>query len=111
MAVTTPTADVVQALYDFLMQRADDEWAAVHGDDTLAPDAAACFYRISNSNKLALTSTAKCLVGLLERDKSEQAAHTWHLMTAAGEEWREHPDYLPVWENAQRAEIRQRLAG
>ncbi|GAA2314624.1 hypothetical protein Scani_48090 [Streptomyces caniferus] len=111
MATTVPTADDVQALSDFMLQRADEEWEATIGDDALDPDAMARLFRVSNSNKLAITSTTRCLVHLLARYEVDQAALTWHHLTAAGEEWRSHPDYLPVWENAQRAQIRQQLEG
>ncbi|GHK05426.1 hypothetical protein SY2F82_72230 [Streptomyces sp. Y2F8-2] len=112
MAIIMPTADDAQALYDFIMERANEEWAAINGDDTLDPDAAARFYRISNSNKLGLAGLTAYIVDLLKRgDDNEQAALAWDHLTAAGEEWREHPDYLPRWENAKRAEIRRQLAG
>lgn len=111
MAVTVPTADDVQALYDFILERADEEHAATLNDGTMEPDAQARFWRVSNSNKLTLTSTAECLVHLLASGDDEQAAPAWHQLTAAGEEWRDHPDHLPVWENVQRAQIRQQLGG
>ncbi|MEU9849276.1 hypothetical protein [Streptomyces sp. NPDC047985] len=114
MTTTVPTDDDVKALYSFIMQRADEEWAAINGDEALHathPDAAARFYRVSNSNKLAVTSTRRCLADLLDRGDDKLAELIWHLLTAAGEEWKDHPDYLPRWENHQRAEIRRQLAG
>ncbi|MFF8789181.1 hypothetical protein [Streptomyces sp. NPDC015125] len=44
--------------------------------------------------------------GTPEPGCAEQAALAWDHLTADGEERRDHPDYLPVWENPQRAEIR-----
>lgn len=111
MAVTLPTADDVQALYDFIYQRADEEWEAINSDDTLDPEAAARFYRVSNSNKLAITGTAELLTSLLERGAEEQVERAWHLLTSAGEQWRDHPDYLDRWENPQLARVRQMIAG
>ncbi|MER5916431.1 hypothetical protein ABT124_40095 [Streptomyces sp. NPDC001982] len=111
MAITVPTADDVQALYDFIMERANEEHAATMDDDTMNPDAMARFWRISNSNKFAITCTTAYLLDLLNRDDVEQATLTWDHMTAAGEQWKEHPDFLPVWENAKLAQIRQQLAG
>lgn len=112
MSVTVPTADDAQALYAFIMARANEDWESTIGDEALAPDAVARFCRISNSNKLGVTGTTAYIVDLLRRgDDVEQAALAWDHLTAAGEEWREHPDYLPRWENAQRAEIRQQLTG
>jgi hypothetical protein len=112
MTITLPTADDAQALHAFILQRADEEHAAIIeaiGNDTIHPDVATRFYRISNSNKLAITGTAAYVVDLLGRGENEQAALAWDHLTAAGEEWRDHPDYLPRWENAQRARIRQQL--
>ncbi|MEV6500016.1 hypothetical protein [Streptomyces prunicolor] len=111
MAVTVPTTDDVQALYAFLYARADEEWEAINSDDTLDPDTAARFYRVSNSNKRAITSTRECLVDLLNRGDDEQAARAWHCLTGAGEEWMHHPGFLPVWENPQMARVRQMIAG
>ncbi|WP_128429417.1 hypothetical protein [Streptomyces cyaneus] len=111
MAVTVPTADDVQALHDFILQRADEEHAATTDDDTMEPDAMARFWRISNSNKYAITATAEGLVELLSRGDTEQAARAWHLLTGAGEQWKDHPAFLPVWENAQLARVRQMIAG
>lgn len=109
MAITVPTTSDVQALYAFIYERANEEHAATLDDDTMSGEAIERFCRISNSNKLAVTSTAHSLVDLLSRGDNEQAALVWHHLTAAGEEWRDHPNYLPAWENAQRAEIRQQL--
>lgn len=111
MPLTVPTADDAQSLYDFIMQRANEEWEAINGDDTLDPNAAARFYRVSNSNKLAITATAECLAGLLGRGDDEQTERAWHLLTSAGEQWRDHPGYLARWENPQLAAVRQMIAG
>jgi hypothetical protein len=109
MPVTVPTVQDAQALLNFLIERTDEEWQAIHGDPDTDPEAQARFYRISNSNKLALNAAAQALVDLLDHDDTEQAALAWHRLTAAGEEWRDHPDYLPAFENLQRAQIRQQL--
>ncbi|MEV0641495.1 hypothetical protein AB0I77_42545 [Streptomyces sp. NPDC050619] len=106
MAVTVPTADDVQALYAFILERADEEHAA-----TMDGDAIARFCRISNSNKLAVTGTTAYVLDLLKQGDIEQAALAWDHLTAAGEEWREHPDYLARWETPKRAEIRRQLTG
>ncbi|MET9375138.1 hypothetical protein ABZX98_13425 [Streptomyces sp. NPDC002992] len=111
MAITVPAAEDVQALYEFIMQRAEEEHAATIGDEALDPDAMAHFWRISNSNKLAITGAAESLGILLSRGELEQAERTWHLLTAAGEQWLNHPDHLPAWENSQAASVRQMLAG
>ncbi|MER6092473.1 hypothetical protein [Streptomyces bluensis] len=111
MAVAVPSATDVQLLHTFIMERADEEHAATIDDDTMEPDAMDRFWRISNSNKLAITATAECLAHLLNRGDDEQAARAWHLLTSAGEQWKDHPDYLPVWENAQLARVRQLIAG
>ncbi|MFF1843039.1 hypothetical protein ACFVW9_15000 [Streptomyces sp. NPDC058217] len=116
MSLTTPTPADVKALSDFMLQRADEEWEAMHAsheNDTLDPDDAARFYRISNSNKLGIAGTTAGLLGLLERgDAPEQVSSVWHFLTAAGEEWRDHPDYeADSWENPQRALVRQMIAG
>lgn len=80
-------------------------------DPGMDGDAIARFCRISNSNKLGITGTAAYLVDLLKQGDVEQAALAWDHMTAAGEEWKEHPDFLSAWENVQRAKIRQQFAG
>ncbi|MCX4680804.1 hypothetical protein OG413_36950 [Streptomyces sp. NBC_01433] len=81
------------------------------GHEILDPDALTRFCSISNCNKLAVTSASAYILDLLKQGDAEQAALTWHYLTAAGEEWREHPDHLHRWENIQRAEIRRQLAG
>ncbi|WP_327749720.1 hypothetical protein [Streptomyces europaeiscabiei] len=112
MPVTEPTADDAQALYAFIMERANEEWEATIGDEIMDPDAVARFCRTSNSNKLGVTGTTAYIVDLLRRgDNVEQSALARDHLTAAGEEWREHPYYLARWENPQRAEIRRQLAG
>lgn len=111
MAVTVPSADDVQALYAFIMERAEEEHAATLDDGTMEPDAMARFWRVSNSNKRAITATAECLADLLYRGDDELAERAWHLLTGAGEQWKEHPDFLPVWENPQLAQVRQLIAG
>lgn len=111
MSVTVPTADDAQALYAFIMERANEEWEATIGDETMAPDAVARFCRISNSNKLGVTGTTAYIVDLLRQGDVEQAALAWVHLTAAGEEWRDHPDYLTRWENPQQAEIHRHPTG
>ncbi|MDX3232906.1 hypothetical protein [Streptomyces sp. ME19-01-6] len=111
MAITVPTADDVQALHAFIYERADEEHAAAMDDPTMDGAAMERFSRVSNSNKYAITATAELLVGLLSRGDDEQVARAWHCLTGAGEQWRDHPDYLARWENAQLAQIRQQLGG
>jgi hypothetical protein len=112
MAIAVPTADDVQALYAFLLERANEEHAAATADDTtMDSNAIERFCRISNSNKLGITATTAYVLDLLKQDDLEQAALAWDHLTAAGEEWRAHPDYLARWENVQRAEIRRQLGG
>lgn len=114
MALTVPTSADAQALYEFIMERVEEEWAAINGNETLHdehPEAAARFYRVSNSNKSALAGTAECLTGLLDRGDEEQAERAWHFLTSAGEQWRDHPGYLARWENPQLATVRQMIAG
>ena len=107
--ITVPTADDAEALYAFIMERADDEHAATMDDETLTPDAMARFCRVSNAHKLGITGLTAYIVALGGQGDMEQAALAWGHLTAAGEEWRDHPDYLPGWENAERAEIRNLL--
>lgn len=107
-----PTTDDAQALYEFILARANEEWEATSNDETLTPEAAARFYRISNSNKLAITAATGYVMDLLKRGyDDEQAARVWDHLTAAGEEWRDNADYQVRWENPQRARIRSAIAG
>ncbi|MGW7283918.1 hypothetical protein ACWGH4_00205 [Streptomyces sp. NPDC054847] len=111
MAVTIPAADDVQALQAFLEERVNEEWEAINTDEDLDPDAAARFNRVSNSNKHGIAGMAEAVSYLLAQDDAEGAERAWHLLTGAGEQWRDHPDYLSVWENPQLARVRQALGG
>ncbi|RPE39715.1 hypothetical protein EDD90_2732 [Streptomyces sp. Ag109_O5-1] len=114
MALTLPTPADVQALYDFIIERVEEEWAAINGDEPLHEDhfeAAQRFYRISNSNKLALAGTAAYLHTLLKTGDTEQATLAWNYLTQAGEQWRDHPDHLADWENPQMAQVRALIGG
>ncbi|MFF0736924.1 hypothetical protein ACFYVK_35585 [Streptomyces chartreusis] len=114
MALTTPTPADVQALTDFILERANEEWeaaSAAHEAGTLDEEAAARFYRISNCNKLGVASAGRALLGIVQHGAPDLAIELWHLLTAAGEEWSNHPDYSDVWENAQRARVRRMIAG
>ncbi|MEY9933912.1 hypothetical protein ABH926_008575 [Catenulispora sp. GP43] len=109
MPITVPTADDAEAVYAFIIERANEEFEATIGDETLSSDAMDRFSRISNAHKLGITGLTAYIVDLVNRGDIEQAALAWDHLTAAGEEWRDHPDYLPAWENVQRAEIRSSL--
>ncbi|MFG3585152.1 hypothetical protein [Streptomyces sp. NPDC047990] len=114
MALTLPADADVQALYTFITERVEEEWAAINGNGPLHddyPEAAAGFYRISNSNKLALAGAAAYIHTLLKLGDTEQAELAWNHLTAAGEQWRDHPDHLADWENPQQAQIRALLGG
>ncbi|TXS68918.1 hypothetical protein [Streptomyces sp. sk2.1] len=105
------TADDVQALQAFIEDRVNEEWEAINTDEDLDPDAAARFYRVSNSNKYGLAGMAESVVHLLAQGNAEAVERAWHLLTGAGEQWREHPDYLSAWENPQMARVRLALGG
>lgn len=111
MAITMPTANDVHALHEFILQRAEEEHAATIDDETIEPDAAARFYRISNSNKYGLVGLAESVARLLAQGDVEKVERAWHLLTGAGEQWRDHPDYLSAWENPQMASVRLALGG
>ncbi|MFF2571183.1 hypothetical protein [Streptomyces sp. NPDC058084] len=109
MPVTVPTAEHAQALYDFIRYRSDEDHAAALADQTLEGDAYDRFFRISNCNKYGIAAAAESISYLLDHGDTEGAARAWHLLTGAGEQWRDHPDYLPVWQNPQLASVRQTL--
>ncbi|MFF3315100.1 hypothetical protein ACFYV5_06235 [Streptomyces sp. NPDC003035] len=72
MAITVPAAEDVQALCEFIMQRAEEEHAATIGDEALDPDAMARFWRISNSDgaffrALTVAGTLQSRVAATER--------------------------------------------
>ncbi|WUD72112.1 hypothetical protein OG937_10640 [Streptomyces sp. NBC_00510] len=119
MANTMPTADDVQSLHAFIMDRANEDWAAAQehraatAEESAAEDEAlARFNRISNSHKLAITCTAAYVLDLLNNEgDDEQTELAWDHMTQAGEQWKDHPGFLPAWQNAKMAQIRQMIAG
>lgn len=109
---TIPTTADVEVLYAFILARAEEERTTAEADEDFDLDAMARFSRISNAHKLTLTGTTAYILDLLRRnDDPEQVALAWHHLTAAGEEWKDHPDYLPHWQNPQRAEVRRALQG
>jgi hypothetical protein len=116
MAVTVPTPTDAQALFDFIMERVDEEFEAAQArletlddDDTAGIEDHARFIRVSNSNKLALHGTAEALGGYFAQGDSEEVERAWHLLTSAGEQWRDHPGHQAVWENPQMASVRLAL--
>ncbi|MFE5596639.1 hypothetical protein [Streptomyces sp. NPDC056549] len=109
MTTTVPTAADAQELYDFICQRVDEEHAAAVADETLQGEAQLRFWRVSNSNKHGLAGTAESISHHLAQGDAEAAERAWHLLTGAGEQWMDHPEYLPVWQNPTLASVRQAL--
>ncbi|WLQ63372.1 hypothetical protein [Streptomyces glycanivorans] len=111
MTTTVPTAADARELYDFLSRRVDEEHTAALADETLEGEAQARYFRLSNASKYGLPGTVESVSYLLAQGDTEGVTRVWHLLTGAGEQWRDHADYLPAWQNPQLASIRQALEG
>ncbi|MER0442973.1 hypothetical protein ABR738_00025 [Streptomyces sp. Edi4] len=109
MPETVPSVTDVRELAEFISLRVNEEHDAALADETLEPEAQARFFRVSNSNKHGLAGTAESILFHLDQDNAEAAERAWHLLTGAGEQWRDHPDFLPTWQNPQLASVRQAL--